>query len=326
MRYWWVNQNQTYKHEVPGGYLWSPKKNRAGRVNPFYEFMREVSPGDVIFSFADTKIPAIGIALSHAYEAPKPLEFGQVGAYWNLIGWRVDVRFVVLKNAIRPIEHIARLRPFLPVKYAPLQTNGDGLQSVYLTTVGQRLAGQLIDLIGSEARGIVQNWAIAEAAENVVLVGQAEWEEHQIDELKAATQIGETEKKAIVMARRGQGLFRARVATIEKKCRITGTMNPEYLRASHTKPWRDASNEERLDGENGFLLTPDADLLFDRGFISFEDTGRVLISPVADMASIEKLGITRSMLQNVGAFSTGQRKYLEFHRQSIFLEAKVSGT
>jgi hypothetical protein len=45
MRYWWVNQNQTYRHEVPGGYLWSPKAKTNGQINPFYEFMREVSPG-----------------------------------------------------------------------------------------------------------------------------------------------------------------------------------------------------------------------------------------------------------------------------------------
>jgi hypothetical protein len=113
---------------------------------------------------------------------------------------------------------------------------------------------------------------------------------------------------------------------IERKCRLTGATNLEYLRASHTKPWRDATNDERLDGENGFLLTPDADFLFDRGFISFEDSGKVLLSPVADMISISKMGITESMLQNVGAFSTGQREYLEFHRENIFLEAKVSSS
>lgn len=56
MRYWWVNQNQTYRHEVAGGYLWSPKLKANGAANPFYEFMREVAPGDVIFSFRDTKI------------------------------------------------------------------------------------------------------------------------------------------------------------------------------------------------------------------------------------------------------------------------------
>src|SRR4051812_31082461 len=162
MRYWWVNQNQTFRHEVPGGYLWSPKRNKNGRLNPFYEFMKEVSPGDVVFSFADTKIPAIGIALSNAYEAPKPLEFGQVGAYWELVGWRINVRFTILGQPIRPVDHIERLRPYLPAKYAPLQPNGNGLQSVYLTSLPERLAGQLIDLIGTEARGIVQSWAASD--------------------------------------------------------------------------------------------------------------------------------------------------------------------
>ena len=73
MRFWWVNQNQTYRHEVSGGYLWSPKRKANQAANSFYDFMREVSPGDVIFSFSETLIRAIGIAASHAYEAPKPL-------------------------------------------------------------------------------------------------------------------------------------------------------------------------------------------------------------------------------------------------------------
>ncbi len=64
VRYWWVNQNQTYRHEIAGGYLWSPKRKQNGQRNPFYEFMREVSPGDVIFSFSDTRIAALGIARS----------------------------------------------------------------------------------------------------------------------------------------------------------------------------------------------------------------------------------------------------------------------
>lgn len=55
MRYWWVNQNQTYRQEVKGGYLWSPKRNANGARNPFYEFMREVAPGDLVFSFVDTR-------------------------------------------------------------------------------------------------------------------------------------------------------------------------------------------------------------------------------------------------------------------------------
>ena len=56
MRYWWVNQNQTYRAEVRGSFMWSPKRNANGARNQFYENMREVSPGDVIFSFCDTRI------------------------------------------------------------------------------------------------------------------------------------------------------------------------------------------------------------------------------------------------------------------------------
>ena len=65
MRFWWVNQNQTYRHEVPGGYLWSPKRNANGVRNPLNESMREVAPGDLIFSFMDTRILAVGIAQSY---------------------------------------------------------------------------------------------------------------------------------------------------------------------------------------------------------------------------------------------------------------------
>src|SRR5256886_5305684 len=83
-----------------------------------------------------------------------------------------------------------------------------------------------------------------------------------------------------------------------------------------------SSNEERLDGENGLLLTPNADHLFDRGFIGFEDNGDVLVSPVAHAASLMKLGfeVTRSL--NVGRFSEGQRRYLRFHRESVLLKSK----
>src|SRR5258708_29489113 len=111
MRYWWVNQNQTYRHEVLGHYLWSPKRKKNGHANAYYDFMREVAPGDVVLSFADTRIKAIGIARSNAYEAPKPLEFGQTGAYWDQIGWRVDVGFVELRRPIRPSEYMDVLAP-----------------------------------------------------------------------------------------------------------------------------------------------------------------------------------------------------------------------
>jgi putative restriction endonuclease len=106
VRYSWVNQNQTYRHEVEGGYLWSPKRSASGARNPFYESMREVSPGDLIFSFMDTRIQAVGIAESYCWESPKPLEFGTAGQNWENIGWKVKVAFTALATKIRPKDHI----------------------------------------------------------------------------------------------------------------------------------------------------------------------------------------------------------------------------
>jgi hypothetical protein len=64
-------------------------------------------------------------------------------------------------------------------------------------------------------------------------------------------------------------------------CRIAGRWKPLHLLASHCKPWRDPTNDERLNGENGLLLTPRIDHLFDRGFVGFEANGKLIISPVA---------------------------------------------
>jgi len=318
MRYWWVNQNQTYRHEVQGGYLWSPKRNANGARNPFYESMREVAPGDLIFSFLDTRIFAVGIAQSYCWESPKPLEFGNAGQNWENIGWRVKVHFTELANKIRPKDHIDILRPLLPGRYSPLQLNGNGQQSVYLTEVPTVLFEALIDLIGQEIAPIVRS---AREVKPVAADDLDSWEQGLEQGLVNDPSIPDTDRLAIILARKGQGLFKARVGMIESKCRITGVENPVHLVASHCKPWRDATNEERLDGENGLLLTPSIDHLFDRGFIGFEDTGRLIISPVAHRPSLRRMGIDAMNVLNVGSFTSGQKKFLSFHRNAVLLQS-----
>ena len=146
--------------------------------------------------------------------------------------------------------------------------------------------------------------------------------EHRLEERVAAdTSIEDTEREAIIRARRGQGLFKQRVMAIEQRCRITGVDNPIHLLASHCKPWRDCRNEERLDGENGLLLTPSIDHLFDRGFIGFENSGDLIISPVAHRPSLQRMGVETQRVLNVGEFTEGQRKFLDFHRNSVLLRA-----
>src|SRR6516165_7756313 len=317
MRYWWVNQNQTYRHEVQGGYLWSPKRSANGARNPFYESMREVAPGDLIFSFMDTRILAVGSAQSFCWESPKPLEFGNAGQNWENIGWKVKVHFTQLANKIRPKDHIEILRPLLPERYSPLQPNGNGLQSVYLTELPAPLAEVLMGLIGGEIA------PIAAAAHNVkpLPADDLEFFERKLEqELASDPNIEETERLAIIRARNGQGLFKDRVSNIESRCRITGVDNPVHLVASHCKPWRDSTNEERLNGENGLLLTPSIDHLFDRGFIGFENSGDLIISPVAHRPSLQKMGVETNRVINAGTFTEGQREFLVYHRNAVLLK------
>ena len=325
MRYWWVNQNQTFRQEIDGGYLWSPKRNKNGHRNPFYEFMREVAPGDIVFSFCDTRIPAIGIVSGYCRESPKPEEFGATGTNWSQIGWRVGVRWQRLRNAIRPKDHIAQLRSSLATRYAPLTPDGNGLQSVYLTRVGAGLASVLLGLIGDEVASVSDVGYETSRIERDSPAPEKdieEWERRVEVAIATDEAIRETERLALVQARRGQGIFRDNVRTIERACRITKVERSEHLIASHVQPWRDSSNEQRLDGENGLLLTPTVDHLFDKGFISFEDSGQLIVSPVADQKSLKKMGIGAEGRVNVGAFSEGQRRYLDFHRENVLRMAR----
>lgn len=321
MRFWWVNQNQTFEQEFRGGYLWSPKRNRNGARNQYYENMREVAPGDVVFSFRNRAIAAIGVAQSYGYECPKPTEFGTIGANWETVGWRVDVAYQVPHNRVVPKEHMGVLGPLMPERYAPLQQSGDGIQNVYLTEVPRAFAEVLAGLLGVEAQELVSTARepLRPDAPQMAARGIEEWEDKIQQSIIASPTLGDTERSAIIRARRGQGLFKQNVMRVERACRITKVDNPAHLIGSHIKPWRDGTNDERLDGENGLLLTPSIDHLFDRGFISFKDDGGLLISPVADLESLKRMGVTPGA--DVGAFSRGQRSYLQFHRDEVFLTA-----
>lgn len=320
MRYWWVNQNQTYAQEISGGYLWSPKRKANGERNAFYESMREVAPGDIVFSFRDTRVAALGIARSYCYESPKPTEFGNIGGNWGAIGWKVEVAFRELTNQVRPKDHIGELRALLPAKYSPLRPTGDGLQSVYLTEISATFASALYRLIGNEASQVADAGRVIERPDRLSLPSEPtleEWERRIESNIQADQRLDETERRALILARRGQGLFRSNVQIIERACRVTKVERREHLIASHIKPWRDSSNDERLSSENGLLLTPTIDHLFDKGFISFERDGELIVSPVADRTSLHRMGIPVDRRVQVGAFSEGQRTFLDYHRDNI---------
>jgi hypothetical protein len=319
MKYWWVNQNQTYRHEVFGGYMWSPKLNAAGQHIRSYDLMRKLMPGDVVFSYANTTIKALGVVQSCCYEFPKPSEFGAAGSNWSNIGWRVDVSFKEVSQPLRTMDHIDILSSLLPSVHSPIKIDTGGANQSYLFDISKQFALALAQLIDTVAVELVRGNMVFDAMPDRSLENIAEWEDRVEDGITTDTTIPETEKLALVSARRGQGSYRKALMKIESSCRVTLVNRARHLVASHTKPWRDCTNEERLDPENGFMLTPNVDHLFDKGFISFENDGSLIISSVTHTESINRMGVSTDELFNVGSFTSGQKGYLDFHREFILL-------
>jgi hypothetical protein len=135
------------------------------------------------------------------------------------------------------------------------------------------------------------------------------------------TDIGETAKRQLVMARRGQGKFKDNVTLNETRCRITGIGDLQHLRASHIKPWKRCNDTERLHGCNGLLLAPHIDHLFDRGFISFKDNGDLLVSKRLDASVLAAWGIL--FPKNCGKFKPDQKVFLRHHRE-WFLKRQIT--
>lgn len=306
MRYWWVNQNQTYKHEVRGGFLWSPKRNRDGRRNQFYDNMTEVRPGDLVFSFCDTRIKAIGVAQGAAQSATKP-DFGSVGGQWDEDGWYVPVEFEEASNPVRPKDFIDELRPHLGSKYGPLQGDGNGKQAVYLAEISEAFAKIVLQKMGV-APPTSETSDFHEA-----IIAQ---EDNAQKAIQGRIDIGATQKEQLVLSRRGQGVFKANVRLNESRCRVTGISDQRFLIASHIKPWRLSDDQEKLDGCNGLLLSPHIDRLFDLGYISFEDNGTIKKSPDLPPDVWAAWGLSGNV--NVGRFNDKQSAYLGFHRSNVF--------
>ncbi len=322
MNFWWVNHKQTFRQEFFGKYIWSPKRKKNDQVNPFYETMREVAPGDVVFSYADGGVQGFGIARTHCYTSPRPDEFGHIGQAWNEVGWRVDIDFQRFTEVILPAQHMRAIAPTLPEKYSPIRSNGHGNQGVYLAEISEATALVVAQLASPDLLGIIRGIRLAETpvVQLPELQGVEEWEKHECEEISKDNHLRETQKEALIKARRGQGVFRQNVGRIEHFCRVTHVDRPEHLIASHIKPWRESDNRERLFEGNGLLLTPTIDHLFDRGFISFENNGELLISPVSHEESMNKMGIITDRVVNVGSFAPPQKEFLQFHRSKVFLK------
>lgn len=249
---------------------------------------------------------AVGRVIGPWREAARPSEFGNVGQQWDAEGWLVPIDWVPLDHPFNPRAYLSRIVNLLPERYSPIQKDGHGNQGVYLAAISEALGVELLAICA-----VAKN-AIVRSLERLSVTIEEDAEQRRIEDQS----IPMTEKRQLIKARRGQGVFRIRVGRIEQRCRLTRLEDKTLLIASHIKPRRNSTDEEKLDENNGLLLSPHVDRLFDAGLISFADNGKILCASDAVRKVMRRWGLDPEL--NVGLFNSAQKRYLSFHRQHVF--------
>lgn len=133
-----------------------------------------------------------------------------------------------------------------------------------------------------------------------------------IEEIQKNRKLGPRTKKRLIDARLGQGQFRSDLINLWQCCSVTNCNMTEVLRASHIKPWRTATQQEKVDVYNGLLLMPNLDALFDQALITFNEQGMIEISKQIPKSAWELLGLSKSLRVKL---RPKHKRYLQHHRE-----------
>ncbi|MBT2759276.1 HNH endonuclease [Mesobacillus foraminis] len=299
-----VMQGETYNEERKLGILWSPQRDKGGLVPHSWKRMTEVEEGDRVFHYVKGNIIAISIAREGCKEAKKPSTI-QNPDKWNDDGYLVHLEYHELDKPLHVRDHFKEISPLLPIKYSPFQHDGDG-NSGYLYPCNEELVLKLLEFI-SEL--------------NIYQVREEQLE-FGIDVVRHTEHntlipvLAETESETITKMRRGQQRFKKELLPLwEGKCALCGIDQPQLVKASYSKPWRDSTDEERLDPYNGLLLCLNHDALYTNGFITFDGQGRLHISAVINEVDYLNYWLDPKTKIKVHA---DNKPYFKWHRKNIF--------
>ena len=184
---------------------------------------------------------------------------------------------------------------------------GHAINAARLPSTSFNMAGafEASDIFKLEAK-LKRAWLLSRSLPNA-LIGRFE---------KALSEVSDTEREASIRQRVGQNLFREGLLALwGGRCAITGLDAPELLRASHSKPWADSSDIERLDVFNGLLLAAHWDAAFDSGLITISTSGQVVASAALSDSTIEVLGLSGDLCIRL---QQQHDPYLAWHRERVF--------
>lgn len=296
MAFFWVNLGASYKEVAAHNFLWAPAyvvgNNGKKKINAGWEPVKEVNAGDVIFCNRDENIIYVAVARKAAYPAKRPPT--RVFNKWNDEGFQIDVDLTILTPAVS-------VKGF---KAVLLAIHNDECSPALLTKTGG-IAQQYMVRLPLGAGALILSY-LGDAEESVC--------EQVSSRKKGRIQQGGT-RETVAQARVGQGQFRDDVMSLwQHTCPVTGLGKPELLTASHIVPWSLSNEIEKIDPNNGFPLSPALDKLFDRGYVSFNNHGQLLIkTSELSIRDLKCLGINPDA--KIKGLNAEQKAYLARHRQ-----------
>ena len=233
--------------------------------------------------------------------------------------WNADVSWI--PNWTCPSDHY--YQPKETVRLDPARITGRTRLlprfDRYTRSSPEALSG-ILDAIPKRMRD--DAWTNIRARVGAVLaaddLGEAA-ERDLIGDLKALTddrRLKLTTRQLLIDARLGQGKFRTDVLqNWNDRCAVTGCALSEVIRASHIRPWSVSDSKQRVDADNGLPLVGNLDMLFDRGLISFQSNGRMLISKRLCPVQRKQLHVPKNLRRTPSA---AQEIYLKYHRRYCF--------
>lgn len=241
MKFFIAMQNELYEQQLSKQILSCPQNDVFGNILHYYARMIDLSMGDKVFHYTNGNVVAIGTVVKPTVSTLNETD--------NTFYFHAEIHYETICAPLHIRSYWEEIKQLLPAEYSPFQRNGHD-NGGFLYPCDENLASLFMTKI-----------ALLNPNEPVI------------------QEILETEAKIQSKMRLGHQAYKDKLIHLwNNECAICKINIPELLRASHAKPWRDSNHQERTDPYNGLLLCAHHDALLDRGFLSFNERGEILLS------------------------------------------------
>lgn len=295
-----VMQGETYHEEQRAGHLWTPRIDKSGMVPHSWKRMMELQKGDHVFHYVKGSIVAISLITKECRNEviQNSIEAFVAEATYHELDFPLPVR-----------DYFDAIQPLLPLKYAAFQEDASG-NSGYLYPCNEELAMKLLEYITS------LNFYAVEEEQLELAIEVVKRSTHN----PLRTMIAEMELEIKEKVRRSKKQFSTNLRQAwQNECPLCGIAIDAALTSSYAKPWKDSTDEERLDPHNGILLCANHGALFTAGLIAFTGGGQLHIASRIPEDQHATYGLRKTTKVPV---TPEHAPYFRWHKRNIYVEPK----